>query len=358
MVKEDVRLVEVTVLSEKAHEKTLEIIETEGIDYTISKQTNESDALAVISFPLPTRAVEPIRDRLRDQGISNDMYTIVTDPELIASKQFEQLQQPLKSVTNLDRHRISRNELHSQMADLLPSFSIYIPLSIISAILVTSGVLLGSVTVLIGSMVLSPLIWPPIAISVATVLDDQNLFIRSIKLEIVGVVVAVVSAFIFALLVKITPLVLLDRSIDSLLKISSYTAPPFLLVVIALSAGTVGALSLGNQSMTGLVGMVVAVAVVLPIGVLGTALAWGRLTIVVGTSAVVLLNLLSVTLTGTLTLWYMGYHPATWSELRQTRSIILKRVVLFSILILLFIILLFQLTRGDLNHIPGIHYNP
>lgn len=357
MVKEDMRLVEITVLTKKARKKVLEIIRDEDIEFTLTAQGCESDADAVVSFPFPTRAVEPLRDRLHDLGIGDDIYTIVTEPAAVTSRQIDQLGEYDSLLRPGRRHRISRSELHSQASDLLPHFSTYLLLCMISAILVTSGILLDSTTVLVGSMVISPLIWPPLTAGVSTVLDDHALFLRSIKLEIAGIAAAVGSSFSFAFLIKTTPIVLLDRSVDSIPHMSSYTAPPFLLIVVALSAGIAGALSLGSRNLTGLVGILAAVAVVLPAGVLGTALAWGRVTIIIGTSIVLFLNLLAVTFSGTLILWYLGYHPPSWRKLRKTRSMMLRRLLFLTVLMVLFIIVLIQLTNGNLNYLPGVHYS-
>lgn len=356
MIKENMRLVEVTIATAEARRKVIEVLDDEGLDYTVSAHADASDTIAEVSFPLPTRTVEPILDRLRDRDVSRDIYTTITEPSVITSREFDQLGDYDALLKRVERHRVCRSELHSQAADLLPGLPTYVLLTVLSAVLVTSGVLLGSITVLVGSMVVSPLIWPPITTSVATVLDDHTLFVRSAKLEAVGLLTAVGSSFGFALLVKRTPLVLLNRDVDAILHIGSYTAPPFLLVIVALSAGIAGALGLGRKNLTTLVGMLAAVAVVLPIGVLGVALAWGRLTIAVGTATVVFLNLLSVTVSGTLILWYMGYHPATWTQLRKTRGTMLRRLLVLGLLVLLLVAFLAQLTSGDLNHLPGIRY--
>ncbi len=43
---------------------------------------------AVISFPLPTPAVEPILTQLRDVKTDVDSYTVVTQAETVLSRQF------------------------------------------------------------------------------------------------------------------------------------------------------------------------------------------------------------------------------------------------------------------------------
>jgi uncharacterized membrane protein len=41
----------------------------------------------------------------------------------------------------------------------------------------------------------------------------------------------------------------------------------------------------------------------------------------------VLVNVFSINISAIVCLWYFGYHPADWKDLRETRSRMLKRVL-------------------------------
>jgi len=53
----------------------LGVLEEEGIDYVVNEEASGRDIGAVVTFPLPTNAVEPVLEALRDVGLDDDTYT-------------------------------------------------------------------------------------------------------------------------------------------------------------------------------------------------------------------------------------------------------------------------------------------
>jgi uncharacterized membrane protein len=78
------------------------------------------------------------------------------------------------------------------------------------------------------------------------------------------------------------------------------------------------------------------VALVPPAATVGIGIAWGNTALAVGSGVLLLVNVLSINLAALLVLWYMGYRPAKWFHIEQTRKTLLKRVgvLLVSILLL------------------------
>lgn len=342
MAREDMRLVEVMVMSPAARERVTDVLGEKELDYVVSDRTNGPEAPAIVSFPLPAHAVEPVQNRISGLDLSEDIYTVVVEPETIVSTRIENSEGLFRQVEGLGHQGVSRSELHSSAADLMPDLVIYGLMTGISAIVATTGVLLGSLAVLVGSMVIAPLIGPSMATSVATVIDDELLFRRSVRFQIIGGLIGVVSAVGFALFVRASSFV---SSLDvvRILDVSNHTAPTFLLVVVALSAGVAGAISLSTSGTIGLVGVMIAAAVMPPVGVMGVGIAWLRPTVVFGSAAVVLLNVLSINLASIITLWYLGYHPESWTELRKARSTMLLRAILLTAAIVVLVVFLANL---------------
>jgi len=52
-------------------------LDDEGVDYVVTDETSGREYTAVATFPLPTAAVEPVLERLREVGIDESTYTIV-----------------------------------------------------------------------------------------------------------------------------------------------------------------------------------------------------------------------------------------------------------------------------------------
>jgi len=354
MARKDMRLVEVITLSEHTRETVLDVLDANDLDYTISDHTHDPDTSATISFPLPSHTVEPIQNELTELDLGEDMYTVVVEPETITSDRLGESDDLYEQVEGLGHQGISRSELHSKAADLTPDLVIYSLMTAISAVVATAGVMLESTAVLVGSMVIAPLIGPPMATSVATVIDDGKLFARSLKFQAMGGVVAITSAVGFALLVRSTNFIPAGLNVDRVLQLSNHTAPSFLLVVIALSAGFAGAISLSTSATIGLVGVMIAAAVIPPLGVVGVGIAWWRPTAVLGSGAVVLLNILSINLAAIICLWYLGYHPQSWSELRKARSTMLRRVIVLATAVIVLATFLAHLATGTLAGLAGL----
>lgn len=153
----------------------------------------------MISCPLPASGVEPIRKELGELELSDQVYLVVMDPETVVPAETNE-EDRYSQVEGLGYQGISRSELHSKASDLVPEFTIYTLMTAISAVIAAAGVLLESLAVLVGSMVIAPLIGPPMATSVATVIDDDELFARTVRYQAVGSAIGMVSATAFALL--------------------------------------------------------------------------------------------------------------------------------------------------------------
>ncbi len=288
----------------------LDALDAEQIDYALSDETSSREYTAVVSFPVPTGAVEPVLERLREAGIQRDAYTVVVNAETVVSDRFDELAQRYADNDDHDEDRIAREELASQAAGMVPETGSYLILTVISAVVATAGLLLDSPAVVVGSMVIAPLLGPAMATSVGTVVADDELFRRGVYLQVVGGVVAVVAAAGFAATLRYTGVVSLSPSeLFATDEIAERLTADVLALPVALGAGVAGALSLSSGVSAALVGVMIAAALVPPTAVVGIGLAWGQPTAVVGAAVLVVLNFLSINFTAVGTLWSRGYQP-------------------------------------------------
>ncbi|MFC7195962.1 TIGR00341 family protein [Halosimplex aquaticum] len=347
VVEEDLRAVEVLILDPDSYEQVVTVLEEFDLDYVVSDQT-DGDGSAVIRFPLPAETVEHVQDRFEALGIDDGLYTVIVDPEVIISDRFDGKAELYHEVKGLGYQGISRTELQGKTADLLPDLSIYVLLTVISAVVATAGVLLNSIGVLIGSMVIAPLIGPIVATAVSTVVNDDRLFEKSVKYQLIGGAGGLASSIAFATVIRFSSLVSPSFEISELLRLSSHTAPNTLLLVVALGAGFAGALSLSTGGTIDLVGVMIAAALIPPIGIAGVGVAWLEAGIVVGSLAVVVMNLFAVTFAAVISLWYLGYHPESLEALRRARRVMLTRVVILITVIAIAATVLAHVSGADL----------
>jgi uncharacterized hydrophobic protein (TIGR00341 family) len=325
MPQDDIRLVEVLALSEETTKHVRRVVESEDLDYVVSHSPTASDESARFAFPVPARSVEHVQSRLSDLQ-TDDTYTVVNAPEAMLSPRFKD-GKPYEEVIGQAYRGISRGELRSKADDLLPPFGLYALLTVVSTIVAVAGVLLDSLAVMVGAMVIAPLIGPQMAAAVGTVVGDTKTFRESVTRQAIGLGLGVVAATAVAAVMRLAGMAG-PPSTETLLSISNSAGPSALLVVVALAAGVAGALSLSTDATLELVGVMIAAAIVPPIGVVGVSLAWGTPLAALGAATVVLVNVLAVNLAGMVTLWWMGYHPTEWADLRRARNTLLIRILL------------------------------
>ena len=264
------RLVQLTVPTGK-RQAILETLDERGIDYVVTDEKSSRTYTAVVYFPLPDAAVEPVLDEIQETGIDEDAYTVVVDAETVVSRRFQALREEYEN-GDVESDRISRQELQAEADDLTPSFPVYVVMTVISAVVATAGLLLDSASVVVGSMVIAPLIGPALGASVGTVIDDEELFIESVTYQIVGVALAIASAALFAVVVRSVNIVPPDLVLSSVGEISERLAPDLLSLVIALGAGIAGVVSIATGTSVALVGVMIAAALIPPAGVAGITL--------------------------------------------------------------------------------------
>jgi len=328
-----VRLVQILIPTGK-RDAVLGVLAEEGIDYVLTDETSGRGFTAVVTFPVPTNALEPVLEELRDVGINDDGYTVVVDANTVISSQFDELEE--KYAEEEDEDRIAREELTSKANDLAPSMSNYALMTVISAIIATAGLLLDSPAVVVGSMVIAPLIGPAMTANVGTVVDDHEMFAQGIKLQAIGLGLAVASATVFALLVRHANVIPPLADVTSVGQIRERVAPDFLSLIVALGAGAAGVVSLTSGVSTALVGVMIAVALIPPAATVGIGIAWGQPLVSLGSAVLLLVNVLSINLAVLVGLWYQGYRPEHWFQESNARSATVKRigVLVVSILVL------------------------
>jgi uncharacterized hydrophobic protein (TIGR00341 family) len=327
-----VRLVQVLIPTGK-REAVRSVLEDEGIDYAFTDETSGRKFAAVVTFPLPTSAVEPVLERLREAGIERDAYTVVVDAETVVSRHFEDLQESYEEEKESDR--IAREELVAAARELSPRTATFSLMTVVSAVVATAGLLLDSPAVVVGSMVIAPLIGPAMATSVGTVLDEDDLFRRGLKLQLLGGILAVAGAALFALFLNETRIVPLSSAeVFAIGEIRERLTPDVLSLAVALGAGIAGAISLSSGVSSALVGVMIAAALVPPTAVVGIGIAWGSISAVTGSLVLVLVNFVSINFAALLVLWFSGYRPQRWFRLDEARTATVRRTAVLGLAIL------------------------
>ena len=322
------RYLHVTVPSEK-YLTVKSILQERDIDFSETSETGEGSYEAVVSFPLPTEAVEPLLDEFRSIGLDEQSHIVIQNAEAILSTSFGDLQREYDEFS--PDERIAHEEIRVAAKNLISDTYTFVLLSIASSIVATAGLLLDSASIVVGSMVIAPLIGPAMATGVGTALYDQALFWKGTKFQVFGFGLAILSATAFAFLVRVFFLVPPNVEITALEQIAGRLSPDLLTLVVALGAGAAGARSLEADVSTPLIGVMMAAALIPPTAAVGIGIAWGLPNVVLRSGLLVLVNTFSINLCALAVLWYSGVRSSKRTVRDAARRVTRKRLLVLLI---------------------------
>ncbi|WP_277552712.1 TIGR00341 family protein [Halobaculum limi] len=318
------RLVQV-LIPEGKRASVVETLDELGIDYALFDEVGRGDFEAMVQYPVPPSGVEPVMEALVDAGIREDSYTIVLPTETVVSQRLSAL------VERFPGLRISREELYARAQDLAPANSTFFAFLILSTIIAATGLLLDSAATIIGAMVVAPLMGPAISASVGTILDHPQMRKRGVRLQVTGLLAAVVTAAVLGWLLQQTILIPPGLDIRTVPQVAERTSPNFLSLFLALGSGIAGALSIMRGSGSTLVGVAIAVALVPPAATSGLGIAFGLPGVAIAGFVLVVVNLLAINLSALLLFYLAGFKPLDSGQFEGVRSSVFSRIATIAI---------------------------
>ena len=232
--------------------------------------------------------------------------------------------QPMPSFDAADQDgtsRLSREEIYAEVAQNLQLSWTQIAMVVLSAGIAAIGLLKSSETIIIGAMVLAPLLQPIMGLAVATVLGDQRLVIRALKVSGIQITLAMILAIGLGTILDIDP---------DLPEITTRVSVGLGDVALAIAAGIASALSLTTANRNGMVGVMVAVALLPPLVVLGLLIGTAEWSLAVGALLLVLTNVICLNLAATITLAVQNIEPQQqqWRAQQYTQVVVGAGLVL------------------------------
>jgi uncharacterized hydrophobic protein (TIGR00341 family) len=320
------RLVQVLV-PEGNRSSVVDTLDEQGIDYALFDEVGRGEFEAMVQFPVPASGVEPVIEDLVEAGVREDSYTIVLPTETVVSQRLAAL------VERFPGLRISREELYARATELAPANSTFFAFLVLSTVIATTGLLLDSAATIIGAMVVAPLMGPAISASVGTVLDDPEMAARGVKLQVIGLLAAILTAAVIGWLLQQTVLIPPAVDIRAIPQIAERTSPNVLSLFLALGSGIAGSLSIMRGSGSTLVGVAIAVALVPPAATSGLGLAFGLPGVAVAAAVLVIVNLLAINVSALVLFYLSGFKPLDAGQFEGVRASVFSRVVVLAVAI-------------------------
>lgn len=276
------------------------------------------DNQAIARILIPTGQTEHLSDALNDHFGMHPEFRLLLfsveatlpqphkaeeeepEPEAEAAESSEEQQQS-KTLA----HRISREELYQDVARGADISPVYLITVVLSTVVAAVGLLRGDVAVIIGAMVIAPLLGPNVALALASTLGDLSLVGRSVKTLLAGILTAWGLALLIGLLLAVDPTVP---------EIAARTRLNLSDILLALAAGSAGALAFTSGIPAAVIGVMVAVALLPPLVVTGLLVGAGHSGLGLNALALFFCNIACINLAGIGTFLAQKIRPRSWWE--------------------------------------------
>ena len=211
----------------------------------------------------------------------------------------------------VDTGRVGRAELYEYARDEAVVSGSFLALVALSTLVAAGGMLRDQTAVVIGAMMIAPLLGPSLALALSTTLGDLPLLGRALRANVLGVSLAFAGALSIGLLWPVDPAVG---------EVATRTMIGLPDLALAAAAGTAGVLSVTRDQAVGLVGVMVAVALLPPVVALGLLLGDGHLAAAGQAGLLTATNVVALNLAAVCTFLVQGVRPRDWRDLEQART--------------------------------------
>ncbi len=292
-----------------------------------------NDDKALVRMLVDAGDVEKLLDELVDRFSNVEGFRVMLLPvEATLPRPVEP--EPGKSEKHEEKspERISREELFNQVSEGANVTKVFIAQIIIATLVAAVGLSRNDTAILIGAMVIAPLLGPNMALCLATTLGDWDLIRKSVKANLFGLTIALLSAVSIGLLFPVSAF---QEAIAARTHVSAGD------IILALASGCAGVLAVTSGAPSALIGVMVAVALLPPTAVFGMLLASGDFNAASGALMLVATNVICVNLAGTLTFLAQGVRPYSWWETKRAKRAIRIAIGTWAVLLATLGVLIF-----------------
>lgn len=291
------------------------------------------DGRGVLRMLVDDASRQAVIDALQSQLGGSERARIVIMPVDAVLPRKEEKAEPDKAKAASGSQ--TREELYNSIERGARLDSTFLQLVFLSTIVASIGLIENNIAVIIGAMVIAPLLGPNIALAFATSLGDRELMWQAMKTNLAGVSLTLVMAIAIGMI--------WPGYLDSFEILSRTDVKPDG-IVLALASGAAAVLSLASGLSSGLVGVMVAVALLPPAATLGMMLGSGNFALALGATLLLAVNVVCINLSAKLMFLLKGVRPRTWLEKRKARQSFTVYIVIWVVTlgILLAVMLLRQ----------------
>ncbi|WP_439026614.1 TIGR00341 family protein [Haloarchaeobius sp. DT45] len=299
------------------------VLEEESVDYVVTSDTREADEDAVVlEFPVPIQAVDFVLGRLRDAGLDDEEYTVISTAETAKTRHYDELEDRFVAGVEED-DTVASEEIRGKALGMHRNALTYYSMTGLSAVVAAIGLLLDSPAIVVGAMVIAPQVGRALITSVGMALGDRRMLSLGVRTQLAGYTMAIVAATLLGVGIRSGQLIPVGLHVASVGQVAKRISPGLLSLAVAICAGAAGAFGLATALPVSLVGVMIAAALIPAAAAVGIGIAWGAPSVAIGAFVLLVANAVAVNLSGFSVLWYLGYRPDGWdgpSSLRSPRE--------------------------------------
>ncbi len=217
---------------------------------------------------------------------------------------------------------------------------IYILTVILSTVVAAVGLMKANVAVIIGAMVIAPLLSPNMTLSLGTTLGDLKLIKGALYVNGVGIAIAFALSCILGYFLPVDPM---NPEISSRLSVGLSD------VVLALAAGSAGALAFTTGISSAVVGVMVAVALLPPLATTGLMVGSGYYVFAGEALLLTTTNIICINIAGVATFLFQDVRPNFWWEAERAKRMVRKAVVIWIVLLLIWLGLIYLASKYGIS---------
>jgi uncharacterized hydrophobic protein (TIGR00341 family) len=243
------------------------VVDTLGINNVTKMNTDNAHLLY---FRLPDAQVNEAIEKLKSRGVGVEYGFIdILDLKATLPREAEEV-----SDTKIQRDAtLAVEEIYENVKKQASLSFDFIAFSILAAAMAGFGLIQNNTTVIVASMLLSPLMGPMLGVALGYVVRDRQLFVKGTVNELISLglsfAVGIVMAVMLPILVIVTPSIWVDGVLANLdagimTEITRRAGFSAIDVGVALISGPAVAVSVTKGDMSSLVGVAISAALMPP----------------------------------------------------------------------------------------------
>ncbi|MGD1929878.1 MAG: TIGR00341 family protein [Leptolyngbyaceae cyanobacterium] len=250
------------------------------------------------------------------------------------------LQSVLNASLKPQSSRINREEIYDRVFQSADLSWVQLSLIVLSTVIAAIGIVRDNQAVVIGAMVIAPLLQPNMALAVATTLGDKSLAYRTLRTGSIGILLALLLAVAIGYVVPVS----LESS-----EIASRVQVRWPDGILAFASGVAGAIALTSEERSGIVGVMVSVALLPPLVVAGLLLGAAEWSSAFGASLLTLTNVICLNLAAVTTFLIQDLRPRQLQAQPQAEQVTQAAISIWLLLLMALVGVVLANRFYDLN---------